>query len=1266
MTETSKRTAACSLPPPKMQAIQGNERWAAPPQVGSHNIVYVHRPQPPVRSAPIPGSQYTAWPSTQPPILHAPQQYAPQRYAPAQPATGPAQRAPPQQTHHKRTDRGSKGSWQATGEDTMHGPRSVFRKTNSEHQTRHRQQDAGHGQGQFQGRERRGSKWSRRSSGGSTVQKPSYGNARQGNWRDAKQRRFTNTNAQGNANVSNRQNTYGTTSASHTSSSPPYFSGGPRHPQHHPQPDPQPHVWGTRSTEPIRAGEDGPCRNIVKYESLNPMVYKYDPCPCWVCQDRTCSIYVDGIDDLQTMLYQKIYRLRDVFSEVGMIERIWCRDIGIYIKYETTQSALVAVLQLNNKPVPGVSSKPIRVQFRVGSQFYQPHAAPSYHGAQRDSRGQQEQHGQPSHNSTLQYFPPARAASGPQGQHGLPSQSSDYVQRNTPWAHPGFIPTNNPNVRGPSFSTDAQHARRPMNNLIPGRFVVSEPEKMHTTPPSTGYISPAVQPGGQRDGLRATVSENDQSGGSFRHFTQADTWRVIRPSDSSASSGTRGYRTPPEILEPKSGGAVARLREMVYGPGSSEGEDNSQGEIDSGTVIRGVANPPERLPSNWGVRDPNSQTQPREDQGNSNATKDGQDQNSIVSTASRDSSPEYLPALSFQPKEGRRVSRGDASKSQPSGDRDSGTRSSSSGSSNTIGRNTPLQRDPISTMQEYNGSPNRELTKENKKESTSKSGSKQNSEGGSTKTPSQDRGDETHNRERQITVVYSPRPASESAEMASNSNPNPNNVGRDTGPSTPQGAPSRAHWQPTVRQWLNANESPRESGQLSDPNAFATQFREVEAANRRVEENSRRQHSQMPFLVATTTASQSSRFPANLHNASSRPHAVTPIMATSSPPYMNGANALSKASNASNSSNASNTSQLEPFPAYTDPMASARNDNHMSGDRTRWGPHPFTQHRPFANVAPSQTTSQTPSQTSSPASSRPPPLTLGPLNPLAKEFKSASADASGNNSVAERSPIPETATTSESSTKSQQSKNGDSASQAAKGKKKKKAKKGAKNHGKNADDHASQSKAVEETARPDTSNAAPANHANGDAKKQADKPRIRPEITVAIPHDLFKRNGIGSGGKTPASSQPQPQSGNASPALPKDKEEQSKEKQTSGSPPKNEKNEQSEDKRKITKSPPESSPKNGKGEQSKDKQTSSEPAPKKQPNTQPTGSQQSQPMPARRSLGSTMPVLTSTDDTPPQAAESRPAPTNAWAQGPPRLNRDSRSSTASAPDPVSS
>ncbi|KAI0192834.1 hypothetical protein F4808DRAFT_475427 [Astrocystis sublimbata] len=118
-------------------------------------------------------------------------------------------------------------------------------------------------------------------------------------------------------------------------------------------------------------GEPG-CVNADKTPDIRT---KFDPCNCSHCRGRNKMIYIGGLTTCSSET-EVLRRLGQHFGRFGIIENMWPGKkphmTCAVIKFDNPQSALAAVKTAPRVRVDGLSDRPLVVQFRTGSQFFEP------------------------------------------------------------------------------------------------------------------------------------------------------------------------------------------------------------------------------------------------------------------------------------------------------------------------------------------------------------------------------------------------------------------------------------------------------------------------------------------------------------------------------------------------------------------------------------------------------------------------------------------------------------------------------------------------------------------------------------------------------------------------------------------------------------------------------------------------------------------------------------------------------------------------------
>ncbi|KAI0011368.1 hypothetical protein F4779DRAFT_615611 [Xylariaceae sp. FL0662B] len=493
------------------------------------------------------------------------------------------------QEHNRMNSQMGPGGWQSAGHDPIHGPTAVFRKPSQQPMEN------------MQTPHRHAGEWS-----GLPMRRPSFTN-NTGSGRMNYDHQLQNSDSRRrHQDVSHIQ-----PSAFHQQAQSPAYS--------------QPAA--SSGFKPSSAF----CVNVDKPFTFTPEAYftKYEPCGCYPCDGKDRTIFVTGYDDSKGSKEEIQLRLWNFFRRFGNIDNI-CYAKGLFFRFDHTPSVFAAVNEVNQKVIPEISPRPLRVDFRVGSQYYEPKTRP-IHSASRP--GEQNWSAQ----AESQY---GHGGSGSMSQ--VPSQ--DVVL--TP---PDFIP--NPSPDGPPIPTgpmalrkSSQHRKQPsgfdgqhdsspkemhaessrgtiIDNMptTPKSFIASQagldksaPFKHDTVqdPPHLGSELPV-----NRNPVGFIRSRPSPEGSPTpRRGTLQVPMLDVDPTDRSCSSTSDGrdYHTPPEhpMLETSVGDSLNALVDYSSEAtiaGMSE-EDNEDGEeVNYGTmVVRPKRAQYTRLPSEWEPESSNS------------------------------------------------------------------------------------------------------------------------------------------------------------------------------------------------------------------------------------------------------------------------------------------------------------------------------------------------------------------------------------------------------------------------------------------------------------------------------------------------------------------------------------------------------------------------------------------------------------------------------------------------------------------------------------
>ncbi|KAI0857296.1 hypothetical protein F4860DRAFT_364469 [Xylaria cubensis] len=213
----------------------------------------------------------------------------------------------------------SSGKWQQIGSDDIHGPKAIFRK-GSVHDDRINQN---HRLGQWQRKE-----------SNNTDRRTSFA-SNNGNYQ-----RLTNPHPQQFA-----------------------IHAGP-------------HQTGrnlsiTGGTSDHTSNEVS-CVNTGKHINIYT---KFDPCYCSKCSDRDRTIFVNRLRVGINQTEGTLERLRLYFSKFGSVDSVTALSHNltcVHVKFASVRSAIAAVRAEPEVQLNDLGDKPLKVQFRTGSQFFVP------------------------------------------------------------------------------------------------------------------------------------------------------------------------------------------------------------------------------------------------------------------------------------------------------------------------------------------------------------------------------------------------------------------------------------------------------------------------------------------------------------------------------------------------------------------------------------------------------------------------------------------------------------------------------------------------------------------------------------------------------------------------------------------------------------------------------------------------------------------------------------------------------------------------------
>ncbi|KAI1488401.1 hypothetical protein F5X96DRAFT_685456 [Biscogniauxia mediterranea] len=114
------------------------------------------------------------------------------------------------------------------------------------------------------------------------------------------------------------------------------------------------------------------CRNASKKPSMHT---KFDPCPCPSCDEKDRSIHIGQLRPDQFRHDAAVEDLKQFLSQFGPVESIIVIPTNynaVIVRFYQIQSAQAAVKHLHMARLERFSAYPLAVNFRTGSQFFQP------------------------------------------------------------------------------------------------------------------------------------------------------------------------------------------------------------------------------------------------------------------------------------------------------------------------------------------------------------------------------------------------------------------------------------------------------------------------------------------------------------------------------------------------------------------------------------------------------------------------------------------------------------------------------------------------------------------------------------------------------------------------------------------------------------------------------------------------------------------------------------------------------------------------------
>ncbi|KAL7620995.1 hypothetical protein AAE478_008306 [Parahypoxylon ruwenzoriense] len=255
----------------------------------------------------------------------------------------------------------SNGSWKLAGSDPLHGPVYVSRKEELAEQATSHKQDASSHQPYDAGKG--GNSQRHRQVSNESDRRPSFASSKSSDWRvgGTNQRRSSNISGQGHGSGRNQETL-------HTAA--PSSAGGNalRH-------GTRPRAMSHSHLSSKSPQDSQLCVNLKKLYRRDRKTFKYDYCSCKRCRENSCTIFVNGFKDYVDISDEGMRRIWTTFGSFGRIltAKHVMGKYAVYIQYVDEGSAAVAIQKAHRKVFPDISQGPLRVEWRVGARFYEPH-----------------------------------------------------------------------------------------------------------------------------------------------------------------------------------------------------------------------------------------------------------------------------------------------------------------------------------------------------------------------------------------------------------------------------------------------------------------------------------------------------------------------------------------------------------------------------------------------------------------------------------------------------------------------------------------------------------------------------------------------------------------------------------------------------------------------------------------------------------------------------------------------------------------------------
>ncbi|RYP53621.1 hypothetical protein DL769_010490 [Monosporascus sp. CRB-8-3] len=343
-----------------------------------------------------------------------------------QPSAGPGGGASlSRRSSHAHNKSNGGGNWQAAGTDSLHGPKSVYRKkdsplgTGSQNKNKNITPHEGQPQPQQQQTQQLqrlpyvpphqtmagGGTWTatRRQSNESQYQNTApFDNRRMSSGRYQHQHQRQASNASSRVSTHNQGRLESRLFSPTQQQSQQYRrgsdgsgSGGGVLYHHNAQQQRWDSTGSFRHRFPNFPYSDDPnCRNRARADDYSsggvlPYYIRYQPCPCRFCHELDRSVYVSRINNRHMEEDIVRSRIETIFSKYGEIEcvRITGKGRAALVRFVKQEPVFKAIRELDEKTIDGINADyVVKVKHPIGSQFFEPWTPPHQENSQKPGR----------------------------------------------------------------------------------------------------------------------------------------------------------------------------------------------------------------------------------------------------------------------------------------------------------------------------------------------------------------------------------------------------------------------------------------------------------------------------------------------------------------------------------------------------------------------------------------------------------------------------------------------------------------------------------------------------------------------------------------------------------------------------------------------------------------------------------------------------------------------------------------------------------------